>query len=98
MNTIVNDSGRESAKTQKSDRFRDDAGPADDGLEPDFKPLTPEQAARKVITVANEVPQLSVLGIAGPGDCYPDFAFGRANQRIITAMDESAHSGQWVEI
>jgi nitrogen fixation protein NifB len=33
--------------------------------------LTPELAARKVITVANEVPQLSVLGIAGPGDsCY----------------------------
>ena len=33
--------------------------------------LTPEQAMRKVIAVANEVPQLSVLGIAGPGDaCY----------------------------
>ncbi len=33
--------------------------------------LTPEQARRKVVTVANEVPQLSVLGIAGPGDaCY----------------------------
>jgi len=33
--------------------------------------LTPEQAFRKVVTVANEVPQLSVLGIAGPGDaCY----------------------------
>ena len=33
--------------------------------------LTPDQAKRKVITVANEVPQLSVLGIAGPGDaCY----------------------------
>ncbi|MDK1378179.1 MULTISPECIES: nitrogenase cofactor biosynthesis protein NifB [unclassified Sinorhizobium] len=33
--------------------------------------LTPDQALRKVITVANEVPQLSVLGIAGPGDaCY----------------------------
>ncbi|EJW09473.1 Nitrogenase FeMo-cofactor synthesis FeS core scaffold and assembly protein NifB [Rhodovulum sp. PH10] len=33
--------------------------------------LTPEQALRKVIAVANEVPQLSVLGIAGPGDaCY----------------------------
>jgi len=33
--------------------------------------LTPEQALRKVITVANKVPQLSVLGIAGPGDaCY----------------------------
>ncbi len=33
--------------------------------------LTPDQARRKVIAVANEVPQLSVLGIAGPGDaCY----------------------------
>ncbi|MDA8232896.1 MAG: nitrogenase cofactor biosynthesis protein NifB [Magnetospirillum sp.] len=33
--------------------------------------LTPEQALRKVTAVANEVPQLSVLGIAGPGDaCY----------------------------
>jgi nitrogen fixation protein NifB len=33
--------------------------------------LTPDMAARKVIAVANEVPQLSVLGIAGPGDsCY----------------------------
>ncbi len=33
--------------------------------------LTPDQAFRKIIAVANEVPQLSVLGIAGPGDaCY----------------------------
>ncbi|MFY9990130.1 MAG: nitrogenase cofactor biosynthesis protein NifB, partial [Rhodoplanes sp.] len=33
--------------------------------------LTPEEAFRKIIAVANEVPQLSVLGIAGPGDaCY----------------------------
>lgn len=33
--------------------------------------LTPDQALRKVVAVANEVPQLSVLGIAGPGDaCY----------------------------
>ena len=33
--------------------------------------LTPEEAYRKIIAVANEVPQLSVLGIAGPGDaCY----------------------------
>ncbi|PVE21185.1 nitrogenase cofactor biosynthesis protein NifB [Microvirga sp. KLBC 81] len=33
--------------------------------------LTPEQALRKVMAVANKVPQLSVLGIAGPGDaCY----------------------------
>ena len=30
--------------------------------------LTPEQALRKVLAVAAEVPQLSVLGIAGPGD------------------------------
>jgi nitrogen fixation protein NifB len=33
--------------------------------------LTPDQAMRKVVTVTNAVPQLSVLGIAGPGDaCY----------------------------
>ncbi len=33
--------------------------------------VTPEQAMRKVVAVANAVPQLSVLGIAGPGDaCY----------------------------
>ncbi|MDR3436165.1 nitrogenase cofactor biosynthesis protein NifB [Telmatospirillum sp.] len=30
--------------------------------------LTPEQALRKVMAVASKVPQLSVLGIAGPGD------------------------------
>lgn len=35
--------------------------------------LTPQQAFRKVTTVANEVPQLSVLGIAGPGDACYDF-------------------------
>ncbi len=35
--------------------------------------LTPEQAARKVIAVANKVPQLSVLGIAGPGDSMFDW-------------------------
>lgn len=39
-----------------------------------------------------------IQGIAQQEDCYPNFAFGRANQRIITAMDESAHSGQWVRI
>src|SRR5215831_14193198 len=33
--------------------------------------LTPDQALRKVLAVASEVPQMSVLGIAGPGDsCY----------------------------
>jgi nitrogen fixation protein NifB len=30
--------------------------------------LTPEQAVRKVIAVASEIPQMTVLGIAGPGD------------------------------
>jgi nitrogen fixation protein NifB len=30
--------------------------------------LTPEQAARKVLAVAARIPQLSVVGIAGPGD------------------------------
>ena len=45
MKTIVNDSDREDAKTQKAVQFWDEADSADDGLEPDFKPLTPEQAA-----------------------------------------------------
>ena len=45
MKTIVNDSDREDAKNQKAVQFWDEADSADDGLEPDFKPLTPEQAA-----------------------------------------------------
>jgi nitrogen fixation protein NifB len=40
--------------------------------------LTPDQAMRKVVTVANEVPQLSVLGIAGPGDACYDWAKSKA--------------------
>ncbi|MCM2396669.1 nitrogenase cofactor biosynthesis protein NifB [Rhizobium sp. S95] len=40
--------------------------------------LTPDQARRKVIAVANEVPQLSVLGIAGPGDACYDWRKTRA--------------------
>jgi nitrogen fixation protein NifB len=35
--------------------------------------LTPQEAVRKIIAVANEVPQLAVLGIAGPGDACYDF-------------------------
>lgn len=34
--------------------------------------LTPEMAARKVMWVASQVPQLSVVGIAGPGDALAD--------------------------
>jgi len=30
--------------------------------------LSPEQAARKVLAVASSIPQMTVLGIAGPGD------------------------------
>jgi nitrogen fixation protein NifB len=30
--------------------------------------LTPEQAVQKVLAVAQEIPQMSVVGIAGPGD------------------------------
>ena len=35
--------------------------------------MSPEQAALKVVAVANKVPQLSVLGIAGPGDSLFDW-------------------------
>ena len=35
--------------------------------------LTPEQALRKVMAVAAEMPQLSVVGIAGPGDALGDW-------------------------
>jgi nitrogen fixation protein NifB len=35
--------------------------------------LTPEMAARKVMAVAAKVPQLSVLGVAGPGDALYDW-------------------------
>ena len=45
MNTIVNDSNRENATNREAVRSRDDADLADDGLDPEFKPLTPEQAA-----------------------------------------------------
>jgi nitrogen fixation protein NifB len=39
--------------------------------------LTPELAAKKVLVVAAEIPQLSVVGIAGPGDALanPDKTF-----------------------
>jgi nitrogen fixation protein NifB len=30
--------------------------------------LTPEEAAHKVLVVAGKIPQMTVLGIAGPGD------------------------------
>ncbi len=45
MNTIVDDSSRGNAKTQEVVASWAGADSANDGLEPDFKPLTPEQAA-----------------------------------------------------
>ena len=30
--------------------------------------LTPEEAVKKVLAVAMEIPQMTVVGIAGPGD------------------------------
>ncbi|MET4348811.1 nitrogenase cofactor biosynthesis protein NifB [Bradyrhizobium sp. RT9a] len=39
--------------------------------------LTPEQAAKKVLAVASAIPQMSVVGVAGPGDplANPDKTF-----------------------
>ena len=45
MNTIVNDSDRNHASARDAVRSLEGSESADDGLEPDFKPLTPEQAA-----------------------------------------------------
>ena len=44
MNTIVNESDRNSASRQGALPSWRDADAADEGLDPDFKPLTPEQA------------------------------------------------------
>ncbi|WP_101340839.1 nitrogenase cofactor biosynthesis protein NifB [Cereibacter azotoformans] len=48
--------------------------------------LTPEQAARKVLAVAAEVPQLSVLGIAGPGDAAYDWKKTKATFDLVQAQ------------
>jgi len=45
--------------------------------------LTPEQALRKVMAVASEVPQMSVLGIAGPGDSCYDWKKTRATFDLV---------------
>ncbi|WP_373061418.1 nitrogenase cofactor biosynthesis protein NifB [Zavarzinia sp.] len=46
--------------------------------------LTPDQALRKVIAVANEVPQFSVLGIAGPGDACYDWRKTKATFELVS--------------
>jgi nitrogen fixation protein NifB len=45
--------------------------------------LTPEQGARKVLAVAQSVPQLSVLGIAGPGDALHDWRHTKATFDLV---------------
>ncbi|WP_068114944.1 nitrogenase cofactor biosynthesis protein NifB [Tropicimonas marinistellae] len=51
--------------------------------------LNPEAAARKVIAVANEVPQLSVLGIAGPGDSAYDWRKTKATfQKVVEQLPD----------
>src|ERR1035441_8698466 len=51
--------------------------------------LTPEQAARKVIAVASSIPQMTVPGVAGPGDplANPDKTFKTFELVTRTAPD-----------
>lgn len=51
--------------------------------------LTPEQAAKKVLAVASTIPQMTVLGIAGPGDplANPDKTFRTFELISKTAPD-----------
>lgn len=45
--------------------------------------LTPEEAVRKVVAVAAAVPELSVLGVAGPGDALHDWKNTRATLEAV---------------
>ncbi|NJD24145.1 MAG: nitrogenase cofactor biosynthesis protein NifB [Betaproteobacteria bacterium] len=51
--------------------------------------LTPDQAIKKVLAVAAEIPQMTVLGIAGPGDplANPDRTFETFRQLSEKAPD-----------
>ncbi|MBL8330241.1 MAG: nitrogenase cofactor biosynthesis protein NifB [Rubrivivax sp.] len=51
--------------------------------------LTPDQAVKKVLAVASEIPQMTVLGIAGPGDALanPKKTFDTFRQLHETAPD-----------
>jgi predicted dehydrogenase len=39
-----------------------------------------------------------IHGIYGTGACFPDFAFGLENQRIISAIEESLAVGTWMHV
>lgn len=45
--------------------------------------LSPEQAVKKVVAVASEIPQMTVLGIAGPGDSLASPAKTFATFRML---------------
>ncbi len=47
--------------------------------------LTPDEALRKVLAVAAAVPELAVLGIAGPGDAAYDWARSKATFEMVRA-------------
>jgi len=51
--------------------------------------LTPDQAVKKVLAVAAEIPQMTVLGIAGPGDplANPERTFATFQQLTEKAPD-----------
>ncbi|WP_128000713.1 nitrogenase cofactor biosynthesis protein NifB [Piscinibacter defluvii] len=51
--------------------------------------LTPDQAVKKVLAVASEIPQMTVLGIAGPGDALanPKKTFETMRQLTEKAPD-----------
>jgi nitrogen fixation protein NifB len=51
--------------------------------------LTPEQAVKKTLAVAAAIPQMSVLGIAGPGDplANPERTFATFRELAIKAPD-----------
>ncbi|MGH6923792.1 MAG: Gfo/Idh/MocA family protein [Propylenella sp.] len=39
-----------------------------------------------------------INGVAGKGPCFPDFAFGLHNQRVMAAMERSIASGGWADV
>lgn len=45
--------------------------------------LSPEEAARKVLAVAAAIPQLSVVGIAGPGDAFANWPRTAATLKAV---------------
>lgn len=47
--------------------------------------LTPEQAVKKVVAVASAIPQMTVLGIAGPGDALANPKKTFDTMRMLTA-------------